>query len=71
MNCPCCQRLIYSRQPRRCGFCRAELPSELLLEPHEVDDLKNEIRDIEKRSAIDLEKEAAWEAELKSRRRRD
>jgi len=36
-----------------------------------VDDLKNEIRDIEKRSAIDLEKEAAWEAELKSRRRRD
>ena len=29
-HCPKCQGVIYNRRNKRCGFCGAELPAELL-----------------------------------------
>lgn len=42
MKCPHCDRLIYSRQHKQCGFCGHELPEELLLSDQEVAKLKTE-----------------------------
>ena len=57
MNCPHCQRLLYSRQHKTCGFCGAELPPECLLSEDEVAELKAEPRAIAERPAIDKAKE--------------
>lgn len=58
MNCPHCDRLLYSRQHPRCGHCGALLPEELRLAPHEIDEIKAEIREIDARRVKAKEKEA-------------
>ena len=47
MNCPHCQRLLYSRQHPRCGYCGGLLPESVRLTDHEIDEMKAEIREIE------------------------
>jgi len=42
MNCPSCNRLLYSRQHKTCGFCGADLPPEVLLSDDEVAAIKTE-----------------------------
>ncbi|MBL6765040.1 MAG: hypothetical protein ISQ14_08790 [Verrucomicrobiae bacterium] len=42
MNCPSCNRLLYSRQHKTCGFCGSELPPEVLLSDDEVAAIKTE-----------------------------
>ncbi len=42
MNCPHCQRLLYSRQHRTCGFCGGELPDECRLEDWQIAEMKAE-----------------------------
>lgn len=34
-KCPKCKRLLYTRQSKKCQFCGAELPEELLLTEEE------------------------------------
>lgn len=68
MNCPRCQRLLYSRQHAKCGFCGAELPAEMRLSAEEISALKAE------QAAIDAGHAAAKEeaeAEERERRKRD
>ena len=36
MNCPSCNRLLYSRTHKSCGFCGAELPPEVLFSDDEI-----------------------------------
>ncbi len=69
MNCPNCDRLLYSRLQPKCGFCGEELPPECRLPDHEIDELKEEMRMIDERRAIAKEKEAREREEV--RRRRD
>lgn len=57
MNCPRCQRLLYSRQHQHCGFCGQKLPAELLLSEAELAALKAEQLAIAERRARDREKE--------------
>ena len=68
MNCPQCQRPIYSRQHPRCGYCGAALPAEFLLAAHEVDEIKEEMRESEMRRQIAKAKE---EQEREATRRRN
>jgi DNA-directed RNA polymerase subunit M/transcription elongation factor TFIIS len=59
MNCPHCQRLLYSRQHRHCGFCGKELPKEFRLSEEEVVALKTEQDQIALRRAAAKAKEEA------------
>ena len=68
MNCPHCQRVIYSRQQPRCGYCGESLPESMRLSPPEIDEIMSEIREIEARRAIAKEKE---EEERQAIRRRN
>src|SRR5689334_20375889 len=76
MNCPNCDRLLYSRQHKTCGFCGAELSSEVRLSDEEIAAMKAEQEAIAVRRAIaKAEEEAAARAaqaarEEKARRRR-
>ncbi len=36
MNCPHCQRLLYNRKLKNCGFCGLELPPECLFTAEEL-----------------------------------
>ena len=61
MNCPHCERLLYSRQHRTCGFCGGELPPEAMLEEHVVAELKEEQARIAARRDRDkLKDEEEW-----------
>jgi hypothetical protein len=42
MNCPSCNRLLYSRQHKTCGFCGAALPPEVLFSEDEIATIKAE-----------------------------
>jgi hypothetical protein len=57
MNCPKCQRRLYSRQHKTCGFCGSELPPEVLPSAEEIAALKAEQEAIAERRAIAKEKE--------------
>ena len=57
MNCPHCDRLLYSRQHKVCGFCGGELSGKFLLAEHEVAELKDELKEIAERMARDKAKE--------------
>jgi hypothetical protein len=52
MNCPHCQRLLYSRSHPKCGFCGGELPPEAMLEEYVIAELKEELAQIEARRAM-------------------
>ncbi len=67
MNCPSCNRLLYSRIQPKCGHCGADLPPECLLQETEIEKLKQEQDDIAKRRTAAKEEEAA---ELERRKRR-
>ena len=68
MNCSHCHRLLYSRQHPRCGHCGGLLPEEMRLAPHEIDEIKAEIREIDARRAKAKEKD---EEEREAARRRN
>jgi hypothetical protein len=68
MNCPHCQRLLYSRQHARCGYCGGLLPEGVRLADHEVEEMKAEISEIDARRAVAKEKE---EREREEQHRRD
>ncbi len=57
MNCPHCQRLLYSRSHPKCGFCGGELPPEVMLEEHVIAELKAEQAEIAARRARDKAKD--------------
>ena len=51
MNCPSCNRLLYSRRHKTCGFCGAELPAEVLFSEEEIAAIEAEQKAIEVRRA--------------------
>ena len=65
MNCPSCNRLLYSRIQAKCGHCGAELPPECLLPEVEIDKLRQEQDQIAERRAAAKEEEAAERVRLK------
>ncbi|HSJ02985.1 MAG TPA: hypothetical protein VK956_11050 [Verrucomicrobium sp.] len=65
MNCPHCQRLLYSRKGEKCGYCGGILPPDVRLSPREIAALNAEQQAIIHRRAIARAKE---EEEEKRRR---
>ncbi|CAN5669882.1 hypothetical protein BH09VER1_BH09VER1_01610 [soil metagenome] len=63
--CPVCQRVIYSRRQRTCGYCDADLPPEALFSPQESAQVTRTITEMEARRHRELE------AEERKKRRSD
>jgi DNA-directed RNA polymerase subunit M/transcription elongation factor TFIIS len=57
MDCPSCNRLLYSRRNKTCGFCGAELPAEVRFSEDEIAAMKAEQEAIALRRAKDKAKE--------------
>jgi len=64
-HCPSCQRVLYDRRRKTCGFCGAELPPELLFTPEQVENLRKEAE------AAELRKEEQAKADAKDKAWRD
>jgi hypothetical protein len=47
MNCPHCQRLLYNRKLKNCGFCGEELPPEYLFSAEELAEIDAQMDAIE------------------------
>jgi hypothetical protein len=57
MNCPSCNRLLYSRTHKTCGFCGVELPPEVLFSDDEIAAIKAEQAALTVRRAKDKAKD--------------
>lgn len=57
MNCPSCNRLLYSRRHKTCGFCGAELPAEALFSQEEIAAIDAEKEELAKRRTKAKQKE--------------
>jgi hypothetical protein len=57
MNCPSCNRLLYSRTRKTCGFCGADLPLEVRLSDDEIAAIKAEQEAMAIRRAKDKAKD--------------
>jgi len=64
LNCPMCNRQVYSRRHKRCGYCGAELPTEFLFTTAEVAalDAEAEQRRLERQAKEEKEANEAEEA---------
>ena len=61
-RCPSCQRVLYNRRLKACGFCGAPIPEELRFTPEEVASLDRQMAEVE-RQGRQRGKAAAKEAE--------
>ena len=69
-RCPKCHRLIYDRRSKKCGWCDAELPEELLFTKEESDKVNKEMAGLEEeRKKFQIRKRK--EDEERDRRARD
>lgn len=67
MNCPICERLLYSRIQQKCGYCGAVLPPEVRLPDHEIDEIRREQKEMAERRAAAKEKEEEEREEQRKR----
>ena len=65
VHCPACNRILYNRRLKNCGFCGALLPEHLRFTREEVDRLEKIEKDLEK-SAADRHKKADEEQQAAS-----
>jgi hypothetical protein len=57
-KCPKCNRLLYNRRFKICGYCGSPLPEELLFSPAELAEIEREEKERElKRLEAELKKE--------------
>lgn len=64
-TCPVCQREVYSRRRKTCGYCGADLPPEAVFSPEESSKIDQAIEEMEAR------RQREQEAEEKKKRRSD
>jgi len=46
-KCPSCQRVLYNRRLKKCGFCGVPIPEELRFTPEERASLEQKMADLE------------------------
>ena len=66
-NCPSCQRVLYNRRLKACGFCGAPIPEELRFTPDEVAVLDRKMAEMEEQRQ--QRERAAAKAEEEARQR--
>ena len=47
IQCPACQRVLYNRRLKRCGFCGAEIPEGLRFSPEESAAIDRKMAELE------------------------
>jgi hypothetical protein len=62
VHCPSCNRILYNRRLKNCGFCGALLPENLRFTPAEIAKLEKIEKDLEK-SAAERRKKADEESQ--------
>jgi hypothetical protein len=65
LYCPKCNRVVYNRRHKLCGFCGAELPKEFLFTAEQLAALDREEKEAERRKK---QRQAEREAEEAARR---
>lgn len=61
--CPSCQRILYNRRLKRCGFCNATIPERMRFSPEKIASLEREMAELESsRRQRELAQEAALAA---------
>jgi len=65
-RCPSCQRELYNRRLKACGFCGAPIPEELRFTPEEIAKLDRETAELEEKRRA-REQTAAKEEEERQR----
>ena len=65
-NCPNCQRVLYNRRLKNCGFCGAPIPENLRFTSEEIAALERKMAELEEQRrqrqlAADKEEEKARE----------
>jgi hypothetical protein len=63
---PICQRVLYSRRIRHCGFCSAPIPESLRFTPEETAALDQKMAELEEQR---IQREHAAAAEEEARRK--
>jgi hypothetical protein len=63
LHCPACNRQVYSRRHKRCGFCGTELPAEFLFTEAELAALDTEAEQRRQERQAKEEKDAKEAAE--------
>jgi hypothetical protein len=66
LYCPECNGVVYDRRHKTCGFCGAELPSELLFSAAEIEALNRQEAEAEQQR---LKRKAKEDAEEQERRK--
>jgi hypothetical protein len=69
-QCPTCQRVLYNRRLKRCGFCGAPIPEGLRFTPEESAALEQKMAELEEQR-IQRERAAAAEAEARRKQAED
>lgn len=46
-RCPTCQRVLYNRRLKQCGFCGAQIPENLRFTPDEIAALDKQMAELE------------------------
>ena len=62
VHCPACNRILYNRRLKNCGFCGALLPENLRFTPEEIAKLEKIEKDLEN-SAAERRKKADEEGQ--------
>jgi len=68
-KCPSCQRMLYNRRLKACGFCGAPIPEELRFTPEEIAALDRKAAELEEQRR-QRERAAAKEEEEDEARKR-
>jgi len=66
--CPTCQRTLYNRRLKNCGFCGAEIPENLRFTAAEVAVLDKKMAELEKEQ---IERERAASVAEEEKRKKD
>jgi len=66
-KCPSCQRVLYNRRLKACGFCGAPIPEELRFTPEEIAALDRKMAELEEQRR--QRERAAAKAEEEARQR--
>ena len=67
-KCPSCQRVLYNRRLRNCGFCGALIPEDLRFSPEESAALEQKMADLEEQRR---QRQIAADKEAEEKKRRE